>query len=543
MKKIFMSLVALVLLLSILPFQNSASAASGYTFDSFQYADSESGENSVLQYVYLKNVNGYKNRFRVDNNTVLKINNTPTVPDGFKYGMDVQFKRNSLGKIIELQGISKTGQGAIVENSKEVSGIVTKIDPNGMFIELKLNSGKIEEYYINKETQFFKGTESVDFSYMYEGDRVKIKFASNNTKAANEVEIYQDGLMIENLYRGKIQMVNTTSNRLTVKNSQPFVNWEFGESSTSKLKTFKFDNNTTIYYGNRKITKSNIRKYTNSDAYFVTTNVNGTEIVKKIVIIQNFERTYFNELTLVNTKSKYFKLNKFGLFYFHNGSILVRNGRLIEPASLTSLGSAFVITDGITQSNYSHVVNVVNDSFLSPNLASHELYFGELTAVSNDKYTVNVDNLIKLDNNYWKPTDDVKFAYSNNTVATRSNGSIKLKVTNLNTQLNKYGYFYVKDGHVQAVHFVNTDQEQSSEVITGRVASVDIAGEAVEVKNLSQWSAGTWVQMPSAPSIDLAQAVIVKNGKIVTVSDIKQLDRIVLLTDSTLQAHIVLVNE
>jgi len=541
MKKSFMSLVALVLLLSFIPFQNSASAASGYTFDSFQFADSASGENSVLQYVYLKNSKGFKNRFRVDNNTVLKINNTPTIPDGFKYGMDVQFKRNSLGKIIELQGISKIEQGTIVENSKSVSGIVTKIDPNGMFIELKLSSGQIEEYYINKDTQFFKGTETVDISYMYEGDRVKIKFASNNTKAANQVEIYQDGLMIENLYRGTIQMVNATSNRLTIKDSQAFVDWEF--DTTSKLRTFKFDNSTTIYYGNRKIHKSNIRKYRNSDAYFVTTNVNGTEIVKKIVIIQNFERTYFNELSLVNTKSKYFKLNNDGLFYYHNGSILVRNGRLIEPASLTSLGSAFVITDGITQSNYSHVVNIVNDSFLSPNLASHELYFGELTALSSNKYTVNVDNLIKLDNNYWQPANDTKFAYSNNTVTTRDNGSIKLTVTNLNTQLNKYGYFYVKNGHVQAIHFLNTDQEQSSEVITGRVASVDTAGESVEVKNLSQWNAGTWTQMPSMPSIELAQAVIVKNGKIVTVSDIKQSDRIVLLTDSSLQAHIVLVNE
>lgn len=544
MKKLIISLVALVLFVSLLPIQNSASAASGYTFERFEYADEA---NTVLLNVYLKNQKGFVNKFRVDQTTALKINNTPTVPDGFKYGMDVQFERQGLGKLSVLQGISKIDEGVISENSKEVTGTVLKIDPNGMFIQVKTNAGKQEEYFLNKDTQYFKGVESVDMSYMYEGDRVKLRFSDIDTKLATQVEIYKDGLLIENLYRGQIQMVNTSTNRLTVRNPYTLTNWEFN-GQNNKLKTFKFDNSTSIYYGNRKILKSNIRKYRNSDAYFVTTNMNGTEIVKKIVIVQNFERTYFNDLKTVNLTSnlKSFTLNQDGRFYLHGGTILVRNGRLIEPLSLTSKGSAFVITDGVTKSNYSHVVNVVNDSFLSPNLASHELYVGQLTKVDNRGYKIEVADLQKLESNYFGTPSNTNatFAFSNNTDVKKINNSIKLDVTNMQTEVGRYGYFYVKDGHVRAVQFTDPSTILPADTIhTGRVTAVSTPD--IDMENVTTWSNGTWTLSPALTSVDLSTALIIKNGEVISETDIQLTDRVVLIRNASNSSSIdiVLVNE
>jgi len=546
MKKLLVSFVALVLFISLLPIQNSASAASEYTFERFEYADEA---NTILQNVYLKNSKGFVNKFRVDQNTILQINNTPTVPEGFKYGMGVHFERSSLGKLILLNGISLTGEdeGVIVENDKEVSGTVLKIDPNGMFIKVKTNAGKQEEFYLNKDTAFFRGTESVDMSYMYEGDRVKVRFSAIDTKAASQVEIYKDGMLIENLYRGQIQMVNTTTNRLTVRSPQTLTNWEFGDES-QKLKTFKFDNNTSIYYGNKKISKSTMRKYKNNDAYFVTTDINGTEIVKKIVIIQNFERTYFNDLKSVNLVSslKSFTLNQDGRFYMHDGTILVRNGRLIEPLSLSSMGSAFVITDGVTRSNYSHVVNVVNDSFLSPNLASHELYVGQLTSVNNRGYEIEVSNLQKLENNFFGAATNVPetFAFSNNTDVKKISGSIKFDVTNMQTEIGRYGYFFVKDGHVRAIHFTDPSTVLPADTIhTGRVNAV--SAPDIDMEDVTTWTNGTWTLSPALTSVDLSTAMIIKHGELIDVEDIQLTDRVVLLrnADNSNSIDIVLVNE
>lgn len=544
MKKLFVSLVALVLFMSLIPITNSASAASGYTFERFEYADEA---NTILQNVYLKNPKGFVNKFKVDENTVLKINNTPTIPDGFKYGMDVQFERQGLGKLAVLQGFSVIEQGVIGENSKEVTGTVVKIDPNGMFIQVKTNAGKTVEYYLNKNTQYFKGTQAVDMSYMYEGDRIKLRFSAIDTKLATQVEIYKDGLIIENIYRGKIQMVNTSTNRLTISSPQTLTNWTFG-AENSNLKTFKFDNNTSIYYGNRKIIKANIRQYQNSDAYFVTTNINGSEMIKKIVIIQNFERTYFNDLKTVNLGSslKSFTLNQDGRFYMHGGTILVRNGRLIEPLSLSSKGSAFVITDGITKSNYSHVVNVVNDSFLSPNLASHELYVGQLTSVDQRGYKIEVTDLQKLENNFFGAVSDTDatFAFSNNTDVKKINSSIKLNVTNMQTEVGRYGYFYVKDGHVRAIHFTDPATVLPADTIhTGRVNAVSVPD--IDMENVTTWANGTWTLSPALTSVDLSTAMIIKNGELIDESAIKLTDRVVLLrnANNSNSIDIVLVNE
>lgn len=546
-KKLTIYLIAILVMFTALPFSNTAEAATTYkgTFEKASYKE-VAGKNGTIERklssMTMRNSSGKTVTFNIDENAYFFINNTPTTIEGFKYGMPVEATVN-LRRVTKLTGISKINEGGIPENSKELSGIVTKIDPNGMFVRIKLDTGKEQEYYINNSTTYFKGTSSVDLSTLYEGDRVKIKFSAPSTAVISEMEIIQTGALIENLYKATIRSVNSTGNRLSVVNAQPFTDWSFGTTIDNDQTTFKFNNATSIYVGNKKITKNQLRNYKDSDVYFVTTKQFGSEMVKKIIVLDNYERTFFDQINLVDTRLQYFRLKEAGLMYYHNGSILVRNGRLVEPSTLTSIGSAFVLTDGINKSNYTHLINITNDSFLSPNLASHDLYFGKLSAVNGSKYVLEADSLMQLKNNYWNYEKTKQFAFSNNTVATRNEGSVKVDVTSLSTQTDKYGYFYVKDGHVQAVHFLNKDQSESSEVITGRIASVNASNKEMEVKNISQWREGAWLDLAHIPTVNLSQAVLIKDGKPITVSQLKPKDRVVLLTDKQLKAHIILVNE
>lgn len=547
LKKLTIYLIAILVTFSALPFANTAQAATVYkgTFESATYQEVAGKGGKVerkLSSMTMRNSSGKTVTFNIDESAYFSINKTPTTIEGFKYGMAVEATVN-LRRVTKLTGTSKIDEGQIPENSKELSGIATKIDPNGMFVRVKLDTGKEQEYYLNNSTSFFKGSSSVDLSTLYEGDRVKIKFSSPDTSVISQLEIIQTGAIIENLYKATIRSVNSIGNRLTVVNAQPFTDWSFGTTVDNDQKTFKFNNSTSIYVGNKQITKNQLRNYKDSDVYYVTTKQFGSELVKKIIVLDHYERTFFDQINLVDTRLQFFRLKEAGLMYYHNGSILVRNGRLVEPSSLTSIGSAFVLTDGINKSNYTHLINITNDSFLSPNLASHELYFGKLSAVNSSKYILEADNLMMLKNNYWNYEETKQLSFSNNTVATRNNGSVKVAVTSLATQTNKYGYFYVKDGHVQAVHFLNSDQTESSEVITGRIAAVNAANQEMEVKDLSQWYNGAWLDLAHIPTISLSQAVIIKDGKTISVSQLKPKDRVVLLTDAQLKAHIILVNE
>lgn len=547
-KRIVYILLMILFLASTFSPSQKAEAATAFKgkFKNVTYTETELKDGTIerkLNKITLANSAGKTVTFKIDESAVLSINNTLTTIDGFKSGMEVR-ATVSLRKVKELHGTSAVKQGAIKENSKQQSGIITKIDPNGMYITVKLDGQTTEKiFYVNKNTDFLKGSSAVDLSTLYEGDRVKLKFSSIDTSVASEIEIITSGIEIENLYKASIQYVNTASNKITVKNAQVFENWLFGTINNTSLETFAFTNNTPIYAGNKKITKSDLRNYKTSDVYFVTVNQFGKEIIKKIVVLESYERTYYEPLTAVNTSYEFVNLKTTGRIYFHEGTILVRNGRLIEPSTLTNYGTAFVVTDGVTKDNYAQVVHITNDGFTSPNLAGHELYFGELAYV--DGYLAELNNLVKLENNYWKKTADKVLSFSNSTDVKINYSNSTFRIIpdmDLISYETYYGYYYVKNGHIQAIHLLNPSETKANQVLTGRIHSVDKINKQIDVKDVSQWFNGLWLNSGSLEDVQLSQTLIIKNGKVIEPSDLKPSDRIVLFTSPTFDCHVILVN-
>lgn len=561
MQKLSMILVAVVLMVSLVPL-NSAQAAQTFKFVEFTYADVTQADGSVqtvLNRVTLENANGNTAQYAIDPSRIyLYVNNTVTTPEGFKRGMPVTFER-SFNKVIELRGTSiDIEESAIVAESKHKTGVVTKIDPNGLFVTVKLDASSIQPeagkplnanatqtYYVNSNTTYFKDSQSVDLSALYEGDRVKLHFSGMNSSAIASLEIIATGVVIENLYKAQLNTVNAMENTMTVINAHPFANWSFGQRTTTNQNVFQFTNATSIYVGNKKITKNQLKNYRNSDVYYVTVKQFSKEVVKKMVVLAQNERTYYQPLTGVNTTYNFFRLQTAGQLYYHPGSILVRNGRLVEPSTLAASGTMFVVTDGNTSSKYAHVANVTNDSFTSPNLAKHNLYFGKITVADLDNYLVELDELRIFENNFWKAaTTPSVLAYSNSTSAEYLDGNTKIKIIPQDELFlyedYYYGYFYEKDGHIQAMYL--SDATKRAEVTTtGRIDS--ITRNMVSVKDVSQWtSSGNWSYF-GENSYDLAKAMIIKNGKVIQPKDLKANDRVVMLLDGQLRVQVVLVNE
>lgn len=546
LKKITTILLAIIFALAAMPVEQQAEAAMTYTFVNVKYNESVNKDGTVnrtLSKVTLKNSAGKTATFTIDKSAILYINNTTTTIEGFKAGMAVTVKVN-LRKVTEMRGTTTVDNGSIVPNSKQKAGVVTKIDPNGLFITVKLDGTGAKTYYVKNTTTIIKGKSTVDLSTLYEGDRVKLKFASANTTAISEIEIITSGIMVDNLYKAKLNTVNTSKNSFTVQNAHPFTNWLFGENETLDKNTFTFSSSTTIYAGNEKISKSELKNYKNSEMYFVTTKQFSKEVVHKVVVLANNERTYYQSLAEVNPKYGYFALSKVGRLYYHDGSILIRNGRLVEPDTLASNGTAYVITDGNTSDKYAHVVNITNDSFTSPNLASHQLYFGRLDLADLAAYKVELSGMEYFKNNFWtKFTTESVFSFSNSTTVTELDGDTQYKIipeTELFLYEGQYGYFYVKDGHIQAIHFIK-NEARSAITATGRISS--IGTNSISVKDVSQWIKGGEWSYYGATKVDINKVVIIKNGKAIKASDLKPSDRVVLLMDENFVTHVVMVNE
>ncbi len=514
-----------------------------------EYTKPDGTIEQQLSKVTLQNDRGRTVTFNINKNTRLYINNTATTIEGFKMGMEVEAEI-SLRSVVELRGTSTTatepngssaGSGS---SSKTTAGVVTSIDPNGLFIIVKPDVGEETTYYINKETNYQKGSSATDISALYVGDRVKLNFKNKNTSVVTKVAISETGTLVENLYKGEIQAVNPNANKLTVKNQHAFINWQFGSQITNDLSTMSFTSKVPIYVGNTKVEKGQLKNYIGSEAYYATVKQFGKEVIEKIVVLKNNERTYYEPMLSVDTDYQLLKLKSAGTLYFHNGTILIRNGRLIEPTGLLAYGTAFVIADGAARDHYAQVVQVTSDSFMSPNLAGHELYYGRLSQA--DGYLIEIDDAMKIESNVFKKTDDTVLSVSNSTKAMVDDGNKTYSVMpdiELYLSEGDYGYFYVKDGHVQALHILDNAKPVAPLMLTGKLQSVKSKYPAViNVKSVSQWQNGRWYEAGEMVDMNIDQATIIKAGKVIQPSDLQASDRLVVLSDRFVKAHFILVD-
>ncbi|WP_445477922.1 hypothetical protein ACULLL_16205 [Lysinibacillus irui] len=554
MKKYSYIIIIMLLLVVGLAFNQPAKAAQLVTgtFVDVTFSEYTKPDGTIeqqLSKVTLQNDRGRTVTFNINKNTRLYINNTATTIEGFKMGMEVEAEI-SLRSVVELRGTSttatepngpSTGTGS---SSKITAGVVTSIDPNGLFIMVKPDVGEENTYYINKETNYQKGSSATDISALYVGDRVKLSFKNKNTSVVTKVAISETGTLVENLYKGEIQAVNPNANKLTVKNQHAFINWQFGSQTTNDLTTMSFTSKVPIYVGNTKVEKGQLKNYIGSEAYYATVKQFGKEVIEKIVVLKNNERTYYEPMLSVDTDYQLLKLKSAGTMYFHNGTILIRNGRLIEPTGLLAYGTAFVIADGAARDHYAQVVQVTSDSFMSPNLAGHELYYGRLSQA--DGYLIEIDDAMKIESNVFKKTDDTVLSVSNSTKAMVDDGNKTYSVMpdiELYLSEGDYGYFYVKEGHVQALHILDNAKPVAPLMLTGKLQSVKSKYPAViNVKSVSQWQNGRWYEAGEMVDMNIDQATIIKAGKVIQASDLQASDRLVVLSDRFVKGHFILVD-
>ncbi|WP_342573537.1 phosphate ABC transporter ATPase [Solibacillus sp. FSL K6-1781] len=564
LKKFITVLIAITIALAILPIVQKAEAASNtYTFMKSNYNETEDKKGNVtrtLKSVTLKNSAGKTATFNLANTSKYYINSTLTTIDGFKAGMSVTIKVN-LGKITEMRGSTNVEGGSIVENSKQVTGVVTQIDPNGLQLRVKIDGSSTKNYSVTNNTEVFKGNSSVDLSTLYVGDRVRLKFATANTSRIAEITIMSTANMVAELYKADLNTVNTNKNTLNVKNAHPLLNWRFGTVKTKTQATFNFTNSTSIYVGNKKISKSQLKKYNNSELYFVTKTQFSKEVIDKIIVLAKNERTFYQPITSVNLGVNTLQLKNSLKLNYHNGSILIRNGRLVEPEGLIALDlaqnpistTAFVLTDGAIKSDYAHIVNITNDGYLAPNLSKYKLYFGRINVADLDAYEVELSDLQRFDNHFWNTENSIaSFAYSNSTIASELDGTKQFKVipeldldlydNYTNSPNPYYGYFFVNDGHIEGIHFV-PNEKLATLTLTGRVSSINFNTKKISVVNSSQWNKdGHWSYRFGSLSLDLSKAMVIKDGEVIDISDIKKADHVTAIARSTSEVYVLLVN-
>lgn len=547
-----------------MPFTPASAATFDGEFVEAQYRDTFDEKGKVTGqelYKVILRKNGNEREFFINDKANMYINNTQTKISGFKTGMPVVAKV-SLSRVTELRGTSvdhsneddefgegdtNTG-GQIPENSRSVAGVVTEIDPYGMFITVKPDNKKETQYYLNQHTQYFKNNNQTTLAGLFVGDRVQLKFSAAATSTVSQLYMTEEGKQVAGIYKGTLQLFASTTNRMTIKNEQKFSNWDFQATNSRKLQAYKTTSRTTYYVGGMEISKNQMRNYRGSDVYYVTTNLFGQETIDKVVVLSMRERTYTGIIEQVSTAYKYMRLDSLSYLYYHDGSILVRNGRLIEPTSLVAQGQAFAVTQPQGNTEIANMIYMTTNGFTSANLADHEVYYAALDWV--DGYDVELYDVLQLDNNYWRSIgadldDEILPLEFTNTTAVFENMNGDFLNIDANTELElytgEYAYFYVQDGMIEAIYFPDSVEAQS--VVTGVVTQTQtVEPTSLVIESASEWLDGSWSTIDAALKLNTDTALVIKDGKQVSTDAIHREDHVYVLVNQDGQAHIVFIN-
>lgn len=487
-----------------------------------------------LTKITLINDNGRTITLNIDKYTPLFINSTSTTIGAFKEGMWVQ-ATVELNKVKELNGMVDIPQGEANAIGENLTGTINEIDKNGKFIAINLKNRESKRFYLDQKTQVFKDNKLVDLSVLYEGDRVKLKLADYDSDTLSSIEIIVEGIQVEHLYKGTIQQIDANQKKLLVKDEKVFQNWAWKSISPTSLTSRPFTAKTPIYVGNKKIDPSQLRYYVNNEVYYVTISQLGQEVIQKIIIKQLNERTIHESLNAVDTTAQKIRLSNAGNISYHNGTIIIRNGRLVDASALSQRGDAYVITSGGTSSQYANIIQITNDGFQSASMSNHEIYFGQISGIGTNQ--IWLTNTSKLMNNYWYSTSNTYLNISNDTVVVEDYNSTTKDFT---YSANKYAYFYVKENHVVAAHIIGSGTPISY-ISVGRLQSTG-SSYYIDLNDVSIWNGGSWSKSVAITNIDVSQTTFIKEGKVISIHDLKANDRLYIIHDYYSKARIILVD-
>lgn len=524
-----------------------ASSPTKGTFVNVDYEEVQIDKDTTekrLKSITIKNDQGRTITLNIDKYAKLYVDTVLVKIEAFKLGMEVEADVN-LRRVKTLRGKTGTAPAQIEHRDKTVTGTVYYLDKSGTSLSIRLDNGQTKTYYINDRTEVFKGTTSVDLSLLYEGDRVKLIFSEYDTNFVESITINVQGIKVESLYKGTISRIEPTSNRVYLRDEMIFRNWGWYANTYRSNSFYSYSSTIPIYVGEKLIKPDRLRQYANHDVYFATVSQFGKEVIQKMIIKEKNERTFYESMTAVNTAAKWITFDKAGKVQYHDGTILIRNGRLIDPNSLQASGRAFVATEGLNTGKFANVVHITNDGFQSPNLVDHTIYFGRISTAGS--YGLTLSGAFELSNNAWTNAQVTDFTYSNDTAAVEDRNLTVRTVlpTEFNYETGRYGYFYVANGNIVAAHLLDkkiTSPRIDQLVSVGRFDGIN-GGDPfdIRIRNVSQWQ-GPWSEAPEISSMNIRQATLIRDGKVIPASQLRKGDRIYVLHESVVKGRILLVN-
>lgn len=561
MKKLsYMTILCLIIVFILIPSSLSANInplskgfIDGYLLD-IRADVNEAG--IIIHRADIETYSGAIFQFVVHPQAVLTIDNIPVKPMEFRSGMEIYAGLQGM-QIISMESYATANMGHISPGSKMRIGKISNIERDQ--IRIHMANGREETYYTNPGTLVQRKNNVVRLDTLYVGDRVKLFFDQINSDIISRMQVEGDSILIKNVYRAKIEQVDNIENALTLASVEVFRNgnWQSHQASMKMQYRDEFP----IYAGGYEVPRHNLKYYRGQSVYLVTRNILGREQIDRLIIKQQYESSFSDKISEINWYTEAFELKNNKNVAFNKSSIIIQNGRLQDKYVLSAGSDAFVLVDGRGAERLASLIYIYNNDINASNIGQRYLYIGRLDQIVEDK--VWLKDYFILDHNEWVSFSDVKELFYDHDTSiydldkkhfispkeflagdySIDPDSERVRENNLH---DYYAYVYTDGDRIASIAV----QKDMDSLLRQRISSGIIAnigddasvGWSMTIRDSQDWSnnRSQWMPKNADLRMNLGQAMIIKNGKMIMPHELKLGDRLYVLRDD-FRARVVIV--
>ncbi len=547
--------------MKVLPVNNKAVAGTLRTVG----ANAALKTNTVSIYDYNDKIVEYP----VAQHALVKINGNYAHLKDLQNGQDLKMTIQN-GYITNIDTETFTDNpGAISNYGKMRMGSIYYLYNDSILFDL--SNGQRAQYMVPSTTQIIRDGITTTMRALKEGDQVKLYFNDIYSNKVDRIEVEGAERLIKQVYKGEIKEVNPTSGIMTLSFPAVLKNTGWVQSDTYMM-DIPYSEKTLIYSGSNQVRpKDFARLYKDKTAYVVVEENYGTETAVKVTIRSGGELMTYDTVDKLDATLNSMELYNKENYTFNEGTIVIKDGRMIDPGRIKRFDSAYVVGDYFMGSKTANVVRLVTrvESIFD------NLYVGALSQVDYNSLTFK--NYAKMSGNQWgtvEPNVSRRFYFTTDTAITNITNipTVSIKSAdffhkgfseeenkdknNQGLKFERYYGLFVTDGAdiIRAINLrqkglvkdQNIDDSTTDEVAIkgyindtlkgtsltrGTVESTDTKWTRLQLTNSNEWSStlATWNANSVDTWVKYENTLILKNNKVIQPEEIKQGDSVYVL--------------
>lgn len=456
-----------------------------------------------------------------------------------------------------LEAYSAAQLGFINPGGKVRKGVITSIGSSSL--EIRSGDGTRVTYQLLPSTIILSQGKSITADTLYTGDQVKLFFDDINTDVISRLEVQGSTIQVKDIYRGKMISLDAYSNRFIVDNLERFYNGRWQETAPDY--SLAYNRGLPVYYGGQMVPERNWPYYYGKTIYLISKNLLGRETIDQAIIKGQYESGFSDRIEAVNWFADSIELASHRNLRLNEGTIVIKNGRLQDHYAISAGDDVYIVADGSGISSSANIVYIYNADINRSVLGRHFLYCGRIDQIFDDRiwldryymlnqhewerYSRDKELFYDLDSDFYNMETQSKISAAELYAGDYAVDEDEDRARDLDLE-DWYAWIYT-DGDRIASMAVQKDWEniRGQRITAGRVVGItndSLVGWTVALGDSRDWSSRreAWVPKNADLRINLAGAMIIRDGEIISANELKSGDGLYIVRDD-FRAQVVIV--